>query len=133
MKNLLTYGFWFSLLPEPFIRPMLILLVAIFGVMVALSIALRIIASKKKGDMYWAKGGAKFAGLFQWTGVIGLILVWLGEEQIYFFGARFWFLVLGLVFLIWLAAVLKYVLKTIPKRAAEFAERARIEKYLPKR
>ena len=131
MKNLLTLGYWFALLPAPFLRSIVILLLAVFGGMVAASIILRFIAAKHADNMYWARGGRKFARLFQWIGALGLLCVWMGNEQVYFFGARFWLLGLALIFGVWLAFLLKYVLKTIPKRAAEFAEKARIEKYLP--
>ena len=132
MTNFLTTAYWFSFLPAPFQPWALKLLLVKFAGLAVIGIALRVLAVKKAGDMYWAKGGRRFSRLAIWMGCTGLILVWLTTEQVYFFGARFWFLVWGAVFVLWLASALRYLLKTIPKQAAAFAEKARIEKYLPK-
>jgi hypothetical protein len=132
MTNLLTYAYWFSFLPVPFVSWVLKLLIAKFAGLVLIGIVLRVLAAKKSDSMYWAKGGLRLSRLAIWMGCTGLILVWLTTEQVYFFGARFWFLVWGAVFVLWLVSALKYLLKVIPKQAAEFAEKARIGKYLPK-
>lgn len=128
---LLTVSYWIQTLPVPLVPWIRNALIVVFAAMAVGGFAIGMLSARAGGNMYLAKGGARAGKLGLTMGILGLILVWLTEMQVYFFGARFWFLVWGAAFLIWLITLLKYVLTVIPKQAADFAEKARIEKYLP--
>ena len=131
MTNLLTLPYWFAQLPFPFIPVVFYGLLAIFGIFVIVGVVLNLVAKRKHASLYWRDGYAFIAAnLFQ-TGLVGLVLVWLTEEQVGFFGMRFWFPVLAVAFLVRLAFTVKRMVKDLPPKAAAFAEHARIEKYLP--
>ena len=133
MPPVFSFEYWFDLTPEPLAKPALIFLLALYGATLAVGVAARVLAAKKSGSMYWAKGGAKVARMCFWMAPIGFLLVWFAYEQVQFFGSRFWFPAWALALLVWLGFIIKYVMVIVPERAADFAEKARIEKYLPKR
>ncbi|MFA6105400.1 MAG: hypothetical protein WC725_02250 [Patescibacteria group bacterium] len=73
----------------------------------------------------------KFGDLFSSMGIAGLVLFFFRQQSVPLLGYRVWFLAWGVVFVIWLGVILKYVILRVPKVKAEQAEKARIEKYLP--
>lgn len=133
MPPIFSFGYWFDVTPEPLARLGLNFLLVAFGAVLAAGVIARVLAAKKSGNMYWAKGGVKAARMCFWMAPIGFLLTWFAYEQVQFFGARFWLLAWALAFLIWLGFIIKYVMVVVPEQAADFAERARIEKYLPKK
>jgi membrane associated rhomboid family serine protease len=77
--------------------------------------------------------GAKRLSMFGiWMGIMGLILVFFTHELVYFFGARFWYLVWLVVAVWWLIAIIRHLTVVVPGQSASFAEKARIEKWIPK-
>lgn len=133
MHPLLTLSYWTSLLPPPTFDPLfLYLAIAEYGGSLVLSVAAYVMAKKKKDKIFWAKAGPRIGHLLAWYGVLGLLNLWLAYEQVYLWGARFWLLVLLLGALIWIGFIAYYVLKKMPKEKAEYEEKQRIQKYLPK-
>ena len=134
MGPLFTLQYWMALLPPPIITPLfLYLMLTVFGGLLAVGILMIVLSGKLSDRVFWAKAAPKLASLFGWMGAFGLIHVWVAYEQIYLIGARFWLLLWAGAFLIWLGLILKYILVNIPDEAAEFAEKKRIEKYIPKK
>jgi len=133
LQQFLLPGYWFWFTPKVLSRPMFIALAAVFGAFIAASIVIRAAAARKRGSLYWKEGAPRVASPLLWTGLLGLLYVWFRQEQIYFFSARFWLAALAAVFAVWMGLAVRRIAKDIPKRAAEFAEKARIEKYLPKK
>jgi apolipoprotein N-acyltransferase len=132
MSNLLTAAYWFSFEAREFMPIVKWSLLAFFGLMILAGLVLRALAKKRSGNLYWSEGGRRFSRLCFVMGLFGLLFLWLTHELIYFFGARFWFALWDIATIVWAVFILKYMMKEIPKRASEFAEKARIEKYLPK-
>ncbi len=89
------------------------------------------LAKKKSDHMIWAEGGKRFASMALWMGTLGLLLVFFTHELAYFFGARFWYLVWLLVFLILLGRFIKFLLVDIQEKKAAYDAKARIDKWLP--
>lgn len=106
-------------------------LFAAFAALVLLGFAARSLSRKRSGDMFWAEGGKRFASLALWMGFLGLFFAWCTHELVYFFGARFWFLAWALVALLWTASLVRFLIAVVPKKKAEYAEQARIRKWLP--
>ena len=73
----------------------------------------------------------KFGDLFSTMGIVGLIFFAFRQQSIPLFGLRIWFLMLLVVGVIWLAVVMKYLLKRVPEIKAQQEAKARKEKYLP--
>lgn len=132
MTPLLTVPYWTSLLPPPtFERSLLYAALGIFGGLIAAGIAFRVLARRWKDKAFWAKAAPRFAAMMFTMGILGFLHLWLAYEQVYLWGARFWLIVWDLAFLGWLAWLLRYVFKVLPKEQAEYEEKMRIRKYLP--
>lgn len=132
MSNLLSWTYWFSLEARELMPAAKTALVAGFLGLAALGLLVRAIAKRRSGDMAWAEGGKRFASMALWMGALGLFFTWSTHELTYFFGARFWYLAWLLVALAWGGSILKFLLLVVPKKKAEYAEQARIRKWLPK-
>lgn len=132
MALLLSWSYWFSLQARELMPSVKLALVVAFALLVALGIVARVIAGKKSESMFWSEGGRRFSSMALWMGVLGLLLVWCTHELVYFFGARFWYLVWLIVFLIQAVRLVKFLIVDVPKRSTACAEKARIDKWLPK-
>ena len=133
MSNLLSWSYWFSLQARELMPSVKTGLAVAFAALVAAGLLARMIAKKRSGDMFWAEGGKRFASMCLWMGFIGLFFVWCTHELTYFFGARFWYLVWLAVALAWTLSIARFLLNVVPKKQAEYSERARIAKWIPKK
>jgi heme A synthase len=131
MSNFLQFSYWFESLPTPFLPWVLRFLLTAFIGLVILGVVLHLLARSRRENRMWREGVARLAAVLFQTGLIGLLLAWFTEDQVPFFGYRFWFAVLAVATLVRLALVLKRMLKDIPNKMAETAEKDRIKKYLP--
>jgi hypothetical protein len=133
MNTIFSLDFWFRLIPMSmtpvFMRSFFILFSAfvIFGAMA------NIVAKRKHDDALLVKVYKKIAQLFYGMGWFGLVILFFSYQEIYFFGARFWFLVWGVVLLYWLATIVKFIRIDIPVKRQELASKKEINKYLPRR
>jgi len=133
MSNLLSWSYWFSLQARELMPSVKLALLAVFGALILVAVAAGAVSKKRSGDMFWAEGGKRVASMGWWMGVIGLILVGFTHELTYFFGARFWYLVWLLAALAWTVSIARFLLSVVPKKKAEYEERARIAKWIPKK
>ncbi len=129
---LLSWSYWFSLQARELMPAAKLAMIAAFAALFVLGVIASILAKKKSGSMLWAEGGKRFASFGIKMGLLGLLLVFFTHELVYFFGARFWYLVWLVIALWWLVAIVRYLIAVVPKQSAAFAEKARIEKWLPK-
>lgn len=132
MSNLLSWSYWFSLSARELMPSVKSGLVYGFIALIVLGFIARAMSRRRSGDMFWAEGGKRFAAMAFWMGPLGLFFTWSTHELIYFFGARFWFLVWALAAIVWSAFIAKFLLLVVPKKKAEYAEQARIRKWIPK-
>ena len=63
--------------------------------------------------------------------ILGGMLLLFSWQKVYFFSLNFWWLMLGLIFLIWGVIILIYRLRFFPQEKSEFENIKRKEKYLP--
>lgn len=132
MPNLLSWSYWFSLQARELMPSVKLALVVAFAALVVLGLLAAFAARRRSGSMFWAEGGKRFASMALWMGFLGLFFTWSTHELVYFFGARFWFLLWALVAVVWTVSIARYLLTVVPKKSAEYADRARIRKWLPK-
>lgn len=131
--QLLSWSYWFSLQASELMPSVKLALVVIFAALFVIGLLARVASKKWYTDMFWAEGGKRVSSMGLWMGVIGLIIVACTHELVYFFGARFWYLVWLVVAMIWSITILKFLIVVVPKKKVEFAERARIAKWIPKK
>lgn len=67
------------------------------------------------------------------AGLLGLLFTFTAYEQIAIFSARFWFLAVAILFVVWEIFSVRWMTVEVPKVRAARAERAEINKYMPKK
>lgn len=101
--------------------------IGIYGALIIVAIMIKIFL--RSPDYEKIKNSLFTLGLT--CGLIGLLLVFFRFEGISFLSARFWHLILLLVFLIWLAIIIFYSIKKLPEEIKERKEKEWREKFLP--
>lgn len=87
----------------------------------------------RKQDGLRARGLQRLGRWFLGAGIVLLVWTFLAYERISIFGARLWLVVFDIVWIVWLAFIVWYFVKTVPSLNAAARERAEKEKYLPKK
>lgn len=129
--NFFRLSYWFESLPTPFMPWVLQVVVITFVALTVVGVVLHLIVRRRREHRMWREGIGPLAAIIFQTGVIGLLLTWFTQDQIQFFGVRFWFLVLAVWMAVRLVYALKRIFKDIPAKMAERDEQDRIQKYLP--
>ena len=132
MSNLLSWSYWFSLEARELMPAAKTALLAAFAALFVVGLVARSLAKKASGSMALAEGGKRVASFGLWMGATGLLVTWFTHELIYFFGARFWYLVWLAVAVFWAVTILRFLIAVVPKKKAEYEEKARIAKWIPK-
>lgn len=127
-----TWSYWFDLQAKELLPTVTIALLAFFGVLFILGVFAAVLSKRKSDHMSWAEGGKRFSSTALWLGAFGLLLVFFTHELAYFFGARFWYLVWLLIFLIQMVRLAKFMLVDVHEKQATYDAKARIDKWLPK-
>ena len=129
IKNLFKMDYWFS---QPFSAHGLTfwLFVISFLTLILGGIILYILVSKKKDktDKIVCK---RLGNLGMTMGLLGLIWMFIRQEQVPFLAWRFWLLLWVLLAVWWLARILEYTIRRVPQIKKEKAEKYRMQKYLP--
>ncbi|RMD50460.1 hypothetical protein D6827_03980 [Candidatus Parcubacteria bacterium] len=133
LTPLLQMDFWFRLDPvalSPFFEKAFFLL---FAILIIVSSAVRIAAKQKKDDRYTARMYKMTGQMLAVTGGLGMLWFFFTYEEIYFFGARFWFLVWLIMLLVWIFGLYRYAKITIPELKNQNLAKAQADKYLPRK
>ena len=132
MSNLLSYKYWFSAYPGPWLQSNLKVIYAVFGLLILAGLVAWLFVGKNKDNKliqkFWRK--VQSAGLT--IGIIGLLLAGARQQRINFLSMPFLFALLGIGCVAWIYFIVRYVIKVVPQRKLEQKERAEKEKYLPK-
>jgi hypothetical protein len=132
MENLFSPAFWFDLTPTRLSSAFEIGFFVLFTLMVLGGLIVRIV-NKQRQDKFERLTLARVAATLLWTGLLGLLWLFLAFEEIQIFGARFWFLVLAAAFAVsWLSIYRFWTLKVPQQRMLE-QSKAEVNKYLPRR
>lgn len=108
----------------------------VFGVFLLLfvvGIVARVVASNRTEDPYIQQIGRRAGSLLVTMGILGVLLFFFSFEHIQFFGARFWYPVWVIAFLIWAFFVVRFIKRDIPQMRAHDILRKEQARYLPRR
>lgn len=132
MNKLLNLSYYIDL--QPTISKLSAeIFIAIFATMVFLAIASRLAAKGKIKEGFRKKLFEKYYHLLLWLGLSGLLITFFRYEQVYLLSARLWLVIWLVVFVVWLAMVLKYQLKEVPRAQKQLEQAKQFQKYLPKK
>jgi len=131
LKQFTNLRQFFTLKPLPIDATTFQLLAGLFGLFLILGIVFIILAKQKKQDHLLNKAYNNFSYLFITMGLIGLLYSWLAFENAVVLSARFIFAIIIVVFLVWLAIILRYRFLKIPKIKKQIQSKKEFEKYLP--
>ena len=105
----------------------------LFAAFIILGSVSRIMARHQKEDRFMVKAYRHLGRMFLTMGILGMIWFFFTFEQIYFFGARFWFLVWLIGLVVWIWWIVKYVRVTVPMLRQQGAQKAKENQYMPKK
>ncbi len=130
IKNLFFSSYWFSQpgAAESWVRGVWIgLLLALVLVGIILLFVRRYQQAKALRLVY-----SRFSTCLIVMGMLGLMWFYFRQEQVLLLGWRFWVIPWFVVLAIWLAKIIRYVVKRLPQIEIENREREQREKYLPR-
>jgi len=133
LSQIFSLSFWFDLgstgLSATYERGFFFL----FALLVILGSVSRIVAKNKKDDRFMVRAYKYVGQMFMTMGILGLFWFFFSYEQIYFFGARFWFLVWLLGLIAWIAWIIWYVKIKIPELKDKGVAKVETNKYIPRK
>lgn len=132
MEKLLHFNYWFDLTPVRMSPGIEIGFFIAFSLLIILGLALRIV-KKSQTDKFTRIVLERATAMTVWTGILGLLWLFLTYEEISIFGARFWFLVLILMLVIMLVSLYRYAEIKVPQLRMLEQSKAEANKYLPRR
>lgn len=129
-SQFLLFNYWFNLRVGVLSGETKMWLVVVFGACLVLAVFFFFLNKKHQPPLnnLWRK-----CFIFFVTNA-AFILIWgfFRQEAVPALGARFWFLILAVVDLIWLFYIIKYAVKKMPQEKKERAEKKQFSKYLPR-
>jgi hypothetical protein len=105
---------------------------AVFVVCFVLGIVGHLVAERKGSDRFVREVGHRISTLLVVMGLLGVLLFFFSFEGIRMFGARFWYPLWGLGFLVWLFFLARSA-RGIPQVREREAQRRANQKYIPPR
>ncbi|MFA6018412.1 MAG: hypothetical protein WCT28_04200 [Patescibacteria group bacterium] len=130
---LVDWHFWLDLTPTRLASTFEAMFFAVFALSIIAGAVIRMMIRNGSYDRYRAEMLKRIAGICSTTGVVGLIWFFLTFEEIQFFGARFWFLVIFVGALIAVLRLIRFVKREVPVLQHREQSRADVNKYLPRR
>jgi hypothetical protein len=130
---LLSARFWFTPQPGPLLSVVARFLLIIFAVCLILATGFFIWSYFKRGDHITFKLLKKFQNFFTTLGIVGFAILFFFWQQIPYLSSRFWLIVWLLILLIWAGYIGRFAFFEAPKKRTELQEKAKFEKYLPKK
>ncbi len=127
MINLLSFNYWFALSPLSFIRSAQF---AIISFLIVLFLAYLFFAFYRKRKGFYKLLYLKLHDFFLTNLLLGLLLFFFEYQRVYFFSARFWWLIWLVFMLIWGFNIFKNFKKTLKNREEKIKEKE-FKKYLP--
>lgn len=131
--NMFNPLYWFSLQPanvDGLLGKMLLGFVLLLFLAV---VVCRIVIMNKKQDHYLKMIGKRLITLCLTMGFLGVMIYFFSYEGIQLFGARFWYPIWGLGFVVWGAFIARFALKEIPALREKNMRQHAKSKYIPGR
>lgn len=130
LKHLFTVSYWFS--SAPFLTPLALWLMAgFFGVLFAAAIILSVFLKKSKYDKPGRRGLKKIISFLIWMSTIGFLFLFFRYEFVAILSRRFMFGLWWIGFITWLALIIKYFMREMPRWRRKMEDEEKLKKYLP--
>ena len=129
-RLLTSPSFWFSAAWNPVTVKTVWFMALVFGALAVVGIVVLVVAGRRS-HTFDAPALRRIAAPLIFSGVVGEVFTFFLYQQMPVLSARFWFLFLFLLFIVWLAVALRGFFVTVPKLKAVASSRAEFEKYLP--
>lgn len=127
-----TPAYFFNLRPAIALNTVYFLLI-IFGALIVLAIAVKIIQKTKKRKPFSVRLLNKYFSWLITMGIIGEAMVWLRYERAPILSARFWLAIWLLGFILWLIYILEYQFRVVPQAKKQLAQKQIFNRYLPRK
>lgn len=130
---LIDWQFWFDLTPIRMTSAFEGMFFGLFAVSIIAGAVIRMVTRNSAFEKYRAEMLKRIASILSTTGVVGVIWFFFTFEEIQFFGARFWFLVIMLGVAIAFIRLRLFLKRDVPVLQHRQQSRAEVNKYLPRR
>lgn len=107
-----------------------IILAVIFGTFIALGILANIKKERAKSGLD-AKGWKQIFYLGSTVGSLGFVYIFFAVQGVTLLAARFWLIIIGLVAVVWLGFIIKYIKLELPKKKEANKKQKEYQKYIP--
>ena len=133
IQTLFQFSFWFDLFPNALSVSFERGFFLFFALFIVLGTVIRIVARGKKYDRDTVDVYRRIAFMSSVMGFTGLLWFFFTYEEIYIFGARFWFLLWILGFGYWIYVIWHYVRVILPAKQEARGMKQELNKYLPRK
>lgn len=130
---LFDWHFWFDLTPIRMAAPFEAGFFALFALAIIAGAVMRMYVRNSKMGKYRAEIFRRLAVIDTTAGIAGFVWFFFTFEEVQFFGARFWFLLIVLGTAIAKIRLYLYMKNEVPKLERREQSRAEVNKYLPKK
>ena len=131
--NMLNPLYWFSLQPANVDGLLGNLLFGFILLLFLAGVVCRIVIMNKKQDHYVKMIGKRLITLCLTMGFLGVMMYFFSYEGIQLFGARFWYPMWVLGFVVWGTFITRFALKEIPALREKNLRQHAKSKYIPGR
>ncbi len=131
--HLLNPLFWFSLQAANVNGTFGKILLGFFLLLILVGIVCRIALIQKSKDRYLKMIGKHLVTFCVTMGIVGTVLFFFSYEGIQLFGARFWYLIFAIGFVLWAIFLTRFVLKDVPAMREKQVTQHAKSKYIPGR
>lgn len=132
LQPLITLNYWFSLSPQPFIRSVFIGLGILLIILWVEGAVTKWFAWKERKNPPLHRILSRWGRCALTLAAIGTLFFFFDYEQTPMVSARFWWLLLLVVAIVWKVYIIIDFRKRYPKEKAERDARLAKEKYMPK-
>lgn len=130
---LIDWQFWLDLTPIRMASAFEGMFFGLFALFIIAGAVIRMVTRNRSYEKYRAEMLKRIAGIFTTTGIVGLVWFFFTFEEIQFFGARFWFLIIIVGIVIALVRLARFTKREVPVLQHREQSRSEVNKYLPRR
>lgn len=128
IKNIFIWSYWFS---QPYVALGLVFKIWLGGFLAMVLVGLvALIIRRKKTMEAERKIFGRLSACLLTMGMLGLVWLWLRQQNVFFLAWRFWLGLWLILFLVWITRIAWYMAMRLPKVKEQNKERAIKEKYL---
>ena len=133
MNTLFSLDFWFNLQSVGLTPLFSKIIFVVFTAFIVFGAVANIVARNRKDDRLLVQAYRRIAQMLYVMGWVGFFIWFASYENLYLFGARFWYIVWAIGLVVWAWRIFVYITKVIPELRVDLQHRADVNKYLPRR